>query len=293
MSFRKASYPPVQHIEIDKLFDSPFQPRKEYRKIDELAQSIKTVHLREPILVRPRADGTYEVVHGHRRLRALKLLNAKYAPCYIETLTDKDAVEIGLNQNIQNEDLNPIEEAGAFKQYKDMFSCSDSELARRIGRSRDFVYERLCLLGLPEDVRNKISDGTLSFFLARELIGLPVETTHNLVGSLESKEIKSRDELKGSVQLVKFGLPIEDAKQIAIFRENQRVVAKRMVGGFSDLKVVLKGIQDAQQGSDVIKRAFLESNLQIVKKMISEGALVCPFCKKSHFVCGECGRGLE
>ena len=283
-------FPIVQHIPLDQLKDSPFQPRVNYGNIEELAESIKSIKLREPILVRP-IEGGYEIVHGHRRKRALQHLGATMTRCYVQKMSDKMAIEIALNQNVQRKNLNPIEEGVAFKEYMKMFGVSQRVLARKIGKTQPYINYRIRLLDLPKEIQDKISSGEMIFSNVRELLTI-IDRRSDVIGivrKIEEGELEGTIQVRDAVEAVKIGADIEEAVELAKYQEFKREMAKKIAKGGKSIKEVLKEIQSRQIGSEVIRGAIEQSNLNIVKEMLSRGLLVCPKCGKSHLNWSCCG----
>ena len=140
--------------------------------LSELALSIKNVGLLEPIIVRPLQDG-YEIISGHRRYEAFKLLGMIQITCHIIDVDDKEAYEISLIENIQQKSMNPLEEASAFKKYVHTFGWGgESDLARRIGKSQEYVSRRIRFLQLPPSAQQKILNKEINTSLAQELYTL-------------------------------------------------------------------------------------------------------------------------
>jgi ParB family chromosome partitioning protein len=167
----------VREIPIEQLKPNPYQPRKLFKKeaLEELAQSIKAKGVLQPLLVRRAKDGTgYEIIAGERRWRASQIAQIHAVPVVIKDITDRDAVEIGLIENLQREDLNPMEEAGAFLQLAEEFKYSQDQIAQVIGKSRSHVANILRLLQLPKPVVQMIIEGRLTAGQARPLIGHPL-----------------------------------------------------------------------------------------------------------------------
>ena len=152
------------------------QPRKHFDKsrIDELAESIRQNGLIQPIVVAKRGDG-YEVIVGERRLRAAKVAGLREIPAYIKDLSGQQALELALIENIQREDLNPIDEALAFRRLQDEFGLTQEEIATRMGRSRVAIANAVRLLQLPADMLNDVSRGTLTPGHARALLSVEEE----------------------------------------------------------------------------------------------------------------------
>ncbi len=167
----------VREIPIEQLKPNPYQPRKVFNKeaLEELAQSIKAKGVLQPLLVRRAKDGQgYEIIAGERRWRAAQLAKIHAVPVVIKEITDRDAVEIGLIENLQREDLNPVEEAGAFLQLSEEFGYSQDQIAQVIGKSRSHVTNILRLLQLPKPVIQLVITGKLTAGQARPLIGHPL-----------------------------------------------------------------------------------------------------------------------
>jgi ParB family transcriptional regulator, chromosome partitioning protein len=142
--------------------------------IRELAASLSEQGLLHPIIVRPIQNG-FEIVAGNRRYLAAKLLHWKYIPAKVRELSEKEAFEIQLTENIQRKTLDPIEEAKAFKKYTFEFGWGgESELARKISRSGQYVSSRIQLLRLPREIIEEISDNTLKVSQALEMLNLDV-----------------------------------------------------------------------------------------------------------------------
>jgi ParB family transcriptional regulator, chromosome partitioning protein len=162
----------LQEINIGKIRHSPYQFRMDLDNLDELASSIKEHGLLQPILVRPMQD-EYEVVAGNRRLAAAKLLKLRKIASHVIDLSDKEAYEIGLVENVHHKTMNPIEEAIAFNRYGEGRGWGGiTELAARIGRSQEFVTKRIQLLRLPQNIRNEIIRQRISPSVALEMLPL-------------------------------------------------------------------------------------------------------------------------
>lgn len=162
-------YLPINNIEAGQ-----YQPRKNFNAIalDELAQSITSQGLIEPLIVRPIAKELYEIIAGERRWRAAKLAGMKTVPCLVGQYTDKQACTLTLVENIQREDLNLIEEASAYRRLIDEFHYHQEEVAALVGKSRSHIANILRLQSLTETVKALIRDNTLSLGHARMLVGL-------------------------------------------------------------------------------------------------------------------------
>lgn len=162
---------PLREIEPD-----PDQPRKKFddEALSQLAASITENGLLQPIAVRPRKVGRgYVIIAGERRWRAARLAGLDEVPVLIKDVTDEQAAALALIENLQREDLDPIEVAEGCKQLIDKYGLTQEAAAKRLGKSRSAVANSLRLLALPEDVRRMVSAGQLSFGHAKVLLGLP------------------------------------------------------------------------------------------------------------------------
>jgi len=162
----------LRNMPIDLLKASPNNPRKTFAEadLDDLAKSIKEKGLLQPIVVRPTANGEYEIVAGESRWRAAQRAGIHDVPVLIRDLTDGEALEIALIENIQRSDLNPLEEARAYALLLEQFSYTQQQLADSIGKSRSHIANTLRLMNLPETVRQQIEDGNLTAGHARALV---------------------------------------------------------------------------------------------------------------------------
>ena len=162
----------LRHVPIEHLHANPNNPRKHFAEgdLEDLAKSIREKGLLQPLVVRPREDGEYEIVAGERRWRAAQRAGVHDVPVLIRTLSDGEALEIALIENIQRADLNAIEEARAYTQLVDQFSYTQQQLADSVGKSRSHVANTLRLLNLPDGVRKLIEDGALTAGHARALV---------------------------------------------------------------------------------------------------------------------------
>lgn len=161
-------------VELDAIVPGPMQPRTHFDEVglESLASSIRSHGVVQPILVRRLGDG-YELIAGERRWRAARLAGLSRVPVLVKDIPDKDVLEIALIENIQREDLNPIEEAQAYKRLIDSVGLTQEALASRLGRDRSYITNYLRLLRLPEDLQQLVREGRLSTGHARTLLGLP------------------------------------------------------------------------------------------------------------------------
>lgn len=167
----------IKIIKIRDIEPNKNQPRKNFdkEKLEILSNSIKQHGLVQPILVKPNINGTYTIVAGERRWRASKMAKLKEVPCIIRELSETEVMEIALIENLQREDLNPIEEAEGYKRLIDNCDMTQEDIANRIGKSRSAVANSLRLNNLCDDVKHLVIDGKLSQGHARTLLGITNE----------------------------------------------------------------------------------------------------------------------
>lgn len=166
----------VLEIDPNEITTNPFQPRKSFSDVDinELADSIKTYGIIQPLVV-TKTNGHYELIAGERRLRASKVAGLKKVPVVVRDYDEQKKLEVALVENLQREDLNPIDKAAAYRQLMDDFNLSLEEAAKKMGKSRPQISNTLRLLALPEEIRNALAGGRLSEAHAIYLLGLDTE----------------------------------------------------------------------------------------------------------------------
>jgi ParB family chromosome partitioning protein len=164
----------IFQLPVDKLVPNPGQPRKNFNEteLQELAASIKTYGIIQPIIAANTGDGTYIIIAGERRTRAAVLAGLETVPVIIRDYTDQKQLEVSLIENIQRTDLNPIEEAAAYKNLMDFSGLSQDDLAVRVGKNRSTVANALRLLKLPVEMQKSIEEGKVSSGHARTLLSV-------------------------------------------------------------------------------------------------------------------------
>jgi len=162
-------------VPITSIRPNPLQPRTHFDEeaMATLASSIREVGVLQPVLVREAASGEYELIAGERRWRAARRAGLQTMPVLVQTATDVHSLEQALVENLHREDLNPLEEAGAFQQLVDEFGYTHEQVASRVGKSRTAVTNTLRLLQLPAGVQRALADGAVSAGHARALLGTP------------------------------------------------------------------------------------------------------------------------
>ena len=192
----------VRELEIDLIRPGHQQPRTTFdqAKLEELAQSIRTTGVIQPILVRP-AGGLFELVAGERRWRAAQIAGLVRLPVIVREIPDEQLLELALIENIQRAELNPIEEANAYKRLIDNLGLTQDEVARRVGRDRTFITNYLRVLKLPTDIQELIEQDKVSFGHARALLGVADPMTQR---RLAQKIVKHNWSVRETERRVKY-----------------------------------------------------------------------------------------
>jgi ParB family transcriptional regulator, chromosome partitioning protein len=192
----------IEQIEMKMIRPSSFAVRDKFQKYCEddesLIISIREHGLIQPILIRPLSHG-FEIVAGHRRYQACKSLRWRFIPCKVCEMTNKQAFEIQLSENIQRKSMDPIEEAEAFRRYVIDFGWGGvSDLAQKIGKSEEYVSHRIQLLKLSEETKRKIASNMLNVSKAIEISTIPIEKQSEIVGEIieNNLSVKRIRELK-------------------------------------------------------------------------------------------------
>ena len=189
----------LRHLPIEAISPNPNNPRRQFddAQLDELAQSLRDKGLLQPLVVRPRAEGEgYEIVAGERRWRAAQRAGLHELPVLIRVVSDGEALEIALVENIQRSDLNALEEARAYAQLIEQFAYTQLQLAEAVGKSRSHIANTLRLLQLPELVRAQVEQGMLTAGHARTLVA-------------------ADDPQLLAERIVKLGLSVREAEELA------------------------------------------------------------------------------
>jgi ParB family chromosome partitioning protein len=195
----------VSEIELDNIVPNEYQPRKVFddAKLRELASSIKEQGVIQPVIVH-RAGSGYQLIAGERRWRASRLAGLKTIPALIKEATKRELLEMALIENIQREDLNPLEAAEAYKRLQDEFKLTQEDLAKRVGKERSTVTNFLRLLHLPKEVKQDLANGALTMGHAKALLSLEL----------------SRDQVQAAALIVKKGLSVREAESLAARLKN-------------------------------------------------------------------------
>ncbi|HET6348784.1 MAG TPA: ParB/RepB/Spo0J family partition protein [Candidatus Krumholzibacteria bacterium] len=194
----------VFEVATDGIDTNPFQPRKRIddERLKELSESIKADGVLQPVVVR-RKGSKYELIMGERRLQAARLAGVARIPVVVRDVSDADALRLAIVENIQRENLNPIEEAQAYRRLISEFSASQADVAGMVGRDRSSVANTLRLLNLPEEIQGMIQEGTISSGHARALLALTTQKEQTVLARRIVEEAMSVRQVEMIVGLVK------------------------------------------------------------------------------------------
>jgi ParB family chromosome partitioning protein len=189
-----------RQLPLDRLAPGKYQPRTRMDEaaLAELAESIRAQGVMQPVLVRPVAAGRYEIIAGERRVRAARIAGLDDIPVLVKDVPDEAAAAMSLIENIQREDLNPLEEAQGLKRLTDEFGLTHEQAAQAVGRSRSAASNLLRLLNLAEPVQKLLMDGAIDMGHARALLALP-----------------GAQQVTGAQQIVARGLSVREAEKLA------------------------------------------------------------------------------
>ncbi len=211
----------IAEIELDKIVPNEFQPRKTFQDdaLKELAASIKEHGVIQPIIVH-RIGTNYGLIAGERRWRASRLAGLKTIPALVKEATKRELIEQALIENIQREDLNPLEAAEAYKRLQDEFKLTQEDLAKRVGKERSTVTNFLRILSLPKEIKHDLAEGNLSMGHAKALLSME----------------RVRDQVQAALMIVKKGLSVREAEALAGKLKNPAKEKKPKIG--HELKAV-------------------------------------------------------
>ncbi len=190
----------IDNISVDLIVKNKNQPRSKFDKksLKELAESIKEKGVLQPILVRAQGE-KYEIIAGERRFLAAKMANLEYIPAIVKELGDEESAEIALIENLQRENLNPVEEALAYKGLMDKFGYTQETLAKKVGKERTTISNTIRLLSLPDEIIEMLKNGDLSAGHARAILSLSDNSSRlEMAKKIKSKKMSVRDAEKAA-----------------------------------------------------------------------------------------------
>ncbi len=222
-----------REVPMASIRPNPYQPRETFDEeaIGALADSIREVGLLQPVLVRPAGDG-FELVAGERRWRAARRVGLQVIPALVRETDDNTALEQGLVENLQREDLNPLEEAAAYQQLIEDFGLTHEQVAARVGRSRAAISNTLRLMQLPPSIQRAVREGQLTMGHARALLGTPDRAFQE---SLAKRIVKDDLSVRQVEQAVRARSERDDSKQ----RSTSAVAGKMRPPGLAELEEML------------------------------------------------------
>ena len=179
----------IQDIELDKIVPNRYQPRREFSddSIKELAETLDKDGLLQPIVVREDGEDHYEIIAGERRYRAAKSLNWETIPAIVNNMNDDQAASLALIENLQREDLNPIDEAKAYTNLMKLNDLTQTALAKDMGKSQSYVANKLRLLKLDDDLQKALIEGKITARHGRALLNLSNDDQERVLKEIEDK----------------------------------------------------------------------------------------------------------
>lgn len=249
-------------VPLSTIKPSVNQPRKHFRpeELQELAGSIKEHGILQPLLVSEKSDGGYELVAGERRYRAAKIAGLTTVPVMVKKLEGQQKLEVALIENIQRQDLNPLEEAFAYKRLLEEFGLTQEEVAQKVGKSRSAVANIVRLLDLPNTVQTALIEGKISMSQGRTLLSLETEQQQlDMLSSMLGQKITVRELEKevGKVHLHKNPTRRKDANTVYLEDKLRAVLGAKVTVS-----------QKGEQGTIVISYYSKEEMNEVIKKII-------------------------
>lgn len=244
---------PDLRISVERLHPNPLQPRRAFpvEALAELAASIREKGVIQPLIVRdhPTISNDFEIVAGERRWRAAQIAQLHDLPIILRNYSDTEVLEVAIIENIQRSDLNPIDEAAAYKQLIDRFGHTQEQLAVVLGKGRSHIANQMRLLTLPDDVKGYVSDGYLTAGHARTLVG------HPMASDLARRIIQGKLSVRDAERLVKEGLP--QSRKVATVAEKaakdaDTVQIERELGAALGMGVTIDHVSGAEGGRLVL-----------------------------------------
>jgi len=258
----------VMNISVDRIDRNPEQPRKEFseEELQDLAQSIREHGILQPLLVTKNGD-RFVLIAGERRLRASKRAGLKEVPCLVHAeVTNKEQLELAIIENVQREDLNPIEQALAYKKLHDEFGMSHEEIAKAVGKERPSISNAIRVLNLPEEMQKAMRENKLQYGHARALLGVADQNEQKemfykmLEGKMGTKDLEHKMK---KVNVASHTRVTQKDPQLALYEEEMA----RTLG----TRVRIKAF--GESGGNVILEYYSQEELSgIVEKITKQGS---------------------
>ena len=244
----------VAEIEVHRIIPNRYQPRRAFDKetLRELTESVRRDGILQPVIVRQGPDGQYELVAGERRWRAAQAAGLEKIPTIIREVTDAELIALALIENIQRQDLNPIEEGRAYQRLVQEFQMTQEEVALRVGKDRSSVANLIRLLVLPVELQEEVRAGRLSMGQARALLSLS----------------RGADQLRAARQVIQKGLSVRQTERLV-----KRLQEKRSPKGLKHLPLGMN------EGEERLRR-HLGTRVKIIPKT-KGGSIMIQYCDLS------------
>ncbi|PKU21779.1 ParB/RepB/Spo0J family partition protein [Telmatospirillum siberiense] len=228
----------LRNLPIEKLQPGRYQPRRVFDQsaIDDLVESVKEKGILQPLLVRPCPDEPemFEIIAGERRWRAAQAAHLHDVPAIVRNLSDREALEVALIENLQRQDLSPLEEAEGYRRLMDDFSHTQEELAKTVGKSRSHVANTMRLLALPDPVKHMLDDGSLTAGHARALLTSsdPVALAEQVIGKglnvRQTEKLAQQGPEKAKSRKDGASAPVKDADLLALERDLTNILGLKV-----------------------------------------------------------------
>lgn len=256
----------VEQVHLKSIKPNPYQPRKIFDEeaIEELSESIKEHGILQPIIVR-KTGTSYEIVVGERRFRASKLAGLEEIPAIVRNFTDEESMELAILENLQREDLTPIEEAEAYSKLMDNLKITQEQLAFRLGKSRSHIANHIRLLSLPDKVRQLITDGKLSMGHGRTLLGLRKKEQIIPVADRVLKEGINVRQLERLVQEMNKDVPRETKK-----KEKKDLFLKEYESNLRDFLGTNVKIKKSKNKGKIEIEFFSQEDLERILELLND-----------------------
>lgn len=230
----------LRNVLLTDIKPNPKQPRQEIdqQKLKELAESIKEHGVVQPIVVRELNDGSYQLIAGERRWRACQLLNLETIPAVVTDYSDEKAAEVALIENLQRENLNPLEESIAYQSLINEFNLTQEDVAKRVGKSRTYITNMLRLLALPDEVLAMLSQGQLSTGHARAILSI----------NDDAKKIET------AKLIIKKGLSVRETEKLVKKIKDKPKRVKKVPPELEDIKDKLQSVFGTKVSIKTTKR---------------------------------------
>ncbi|OAT79478.1 ParB/RepB/Spo0J family partition protein [Desulfotomaculum copahuensis] len=254
----------LEKVKVADVHPNPRQPRQhlDEEKLKELADSIREHGVVQPVVVRPLDEGGYELIAGERRWRACVALQEEFIPAVIRNYNEVEASAISLIENIQREDLNPLEEAMAFRRLMDEYKLTQEDISRVVGKSRPFIANSLRLLSLPPEVKELLYNGRISAGHARALLALD----------------QAADQAAVASDVVAAGMSVRDLEELV----RKRIAPDKASSGEEKIKNSAGGDDPDFESMEGMLNGILNSTVRIRRRKGGRGVIEISYNSRAH-----------